>query len=59
MKNIVQLARGYLNRMAGEERAFERLARRERELRKQIEAFSGADRLSRDEIHRRPISHGH
>jgi cell division protein FtsB len=59
MKNIMQRVRGYLKRLAGQERAFERLARRERELRKQIKTFSGADRLPRDEIHRRSIFRRH
>ncbi|HEX3653816.1 MAG TPA: DUF6364 family protein [Rhizomicrobium sp.] len=54
--SVSQLVRDYLNRVAGEESEFERMARQERELRKQIKAFSGADRLSRDEIHMRPLS---
>ena len=53
--SVSRLVRDFLDRLAGEESEFERLARQERELRAQIEDFSGADRLSREELHDRSL----
>ena len=49
------MVREFLNRVAGEESEFERLARQEREVREQIKNFSAADRLSREELHDRSL----
>lgn len=53
--SVSRMVREFLNRVAGEESEFERLARQERELRAQIKNFSGADRLSREELHDRSL----
>jgi plasmid stability protein len=55
--SVSALVRDFLNNIAAEESEhdrFQRLAREEKELRKQIPSgFSGADRLSRDELYDR------
>src|SRR5436305_637921 len=43
--SVSGMVREFLNRVAGEDSEFERLARQERELRKKIKGFSAADRL--------------
>jgi plasmid stability protein len=53
--SLSRLVRDFLTRLGGEETEFERLARQERELRAQIANFSGADRLSREELHDRSL----
>ena len=51
--SVSALVRRFLTQLAEEESAFERLKREERELRERVTAFSAADRLPRDEAHRR------
>lgn len=53
--SVSRMVREFLNRVAGEESEFERLARQERELRAEIKNFSAADRLSREELHDRSL----
>jgi len=48
--SVSALVRRFLTQLAEEESAFERL---KRELRERVTAFSAADRLPRDEAHRR------
>jgi plasmid stability protein len=52
-KSLSALVREFLAELGSEESEFERLARKEREIRETIKEFSASDRLSRDEIHRR------
>lgn len=51
--SVSAVVRRFLNEFASEETEFERLKRRERELRDQIHSFSASDRLSREDIHER------
>jgi plasmid stability protein len=53
--SVSRMVREFLNQIAGQESEFERLARQERELRAQLKNFSGADRLSREELHARSL----
>ena len=53
--SVSRMVREFLNQLAGKESEFERLARQERELRAQLKNFSGADRLSREELHDRSL----
>ena len=53
--SVSGMVREFLNRVAGEDSEFERLARQERELRKKIKGFSAADRLPREELYDRSI----
>jgi hypothetical protein len=51
--SVSALVKAYLTELAGAETETERRKRQEREIRGQIQAFSAADRLTRDEVHRR------
>jgi hypothetical protein len=51
--SVSALVREFLAGLGQRESAAERLKRRERELREQIEAFSAGDRLGRDALHDR------
>ena len=51
--SVSALVRRFLVDLAAEEGPAERLRREERELLAQITQFSAADRLSRDDVHRR------
>ncbi len=51
--SVSALVRDYLQSLATEESRFDRLKRREQELREQIKDFDGGNRLSRDEVHER------
>jgi hypothetical protein len=51
--SVSALVKAYLTELAGGETETERRKRQEREIRSQIQAFSAADRLTRDEVHRR------
>ena len=50
--SVSALVKQFLNELSGEDE-FERLCRKEQELRKQIRNFDGGDRLSRDEMYER------
>lgn len=50
--SVSALVKQFLNELSGED-DFERLWRKEQELRKQIRNFDGGDRLSRDEMYER------
>jgi Arc/MetJ-type ribon-helix-helix transcriptional regulator len=50
--SVSALVKQFLNELSGED-DFDRLWRKEQELRKQIRSFDGGDRLSRDEIYER------
>lgn len=52
--SVSRLVRDYLIDLAADENEFERLLRAERELRGSISNFSAADRLSREDLYRRP-----
>jgi hypothetical protein len=51
--SVSALVKRFLVDLASGETEFERLRREERELRKRIKNFSGADRLPRDELYDR------
>ena len=51
--SVSALVRGFLQEVAGDEGEAERLRRQERALRDKVGNFSGAGRLSRDDIHGR------
>jgi len=51
--SVSRLVRDFLIRLAGEESDFERLARQERELRKQIKEFSAEPLLPREALYDR------
>lgn len=51
--SVSALVKQYLTRLGSGETEMERLKRQERELRARITGFRAADRLSRDEVHRR------
>ncbi len=51
--SVSALVKRFLNELGGTESEFERLKRLERDARARITTFRAADRLSRDEIHRR------
>lgn len=53
--SVSALVRKFLTELGTGETEFERLKRLERELAAKITNFSGSDRLSRDEIHRRDL----
>jgi len=48
------LVKAYLEQLASHETEIERLKRQEREIRSGIGAFNASDRLSREDLHRRP-----
>jgi hypothetical protein len=50
--SVSALVKQFLNELSGEDE-FDRLLRKEQELRKQILNFDGSDRLSRDEMYER------
>jgi hypothetical protein len=50
--SVSALVKQFLNELSGEDE-FDRLWRKEQELRKQIRNFDGGDRLSRDEMYER------
>ena len=50
--SVSALVKQFLNELSGED-DFDRLWRKEQELRKQIRNFDGGDRLSRDEMYER------
>jgi len=50
--SVSALVKQFLNELSGED-DFDRLWRKEQELRKQIRSFDGGDRLSRDEMYER------
>ena len=50
--SVSALVKQFLNDLSGED-DFDRLWRKEQELRKQIRNFDGGDRLSRDEMYER------
>ena len=52
--SVSALVKAYLEQLASHETEIERLKRREREIRSQIEAFNAADRLSREDLHSWP-----
>jgi len=51
--SVSAVVKRFLTEYAAEESEFERLARTEKELRKQVRNFSAADRLTRDEMYER------
>jgi hypothetical protein len=51
--SVSALVSGFLKQICVGESEFDRLAREEAELRQRLPPFSGADRLSRDELHKR------
>lgn len=51
--SVSALVKRYLMEIGSGESEFERLRRQERELRGKVTNFDAADRLSRDEVHRR------
>lgn len=51
--SVSALVKRFLTELASSESQVERLKREERELRERISSFRAADRLSRDNIHRR------
>jgi hypothetical protein len=51
--SVSALVKDFLVALASEEPSIQRLEREERELRARIRAFTGGNRLSRDEAHRR------
>ncbi len=51
--SVSALVKRYLMEIGSGESEFERLRRQERELRGKVTNFNAADRLSRDEVHRR------
>jgi hypothetical protein len=51
--SVSALVKTYLEQLASDETGNERRKRQEREIRNQIDAFSAADRLSREELHSR------
>jgi hypothetical protein len=51
--SVSALVKRFLNGLAAEESDCERLKREERALRDRISAFRAADRLSREDVHRR------
>jgi hypothetical protein len=51
--SVSALVRRFLGELAAAESDFERLKREERELRGRISDFTAADRLSREDAHRR------
>jgi hypothetical protein len=51
--SVTALVRRFLSELPDKGGEFERLERLEKEVRARITGFSAADRLSRDEIHRR------
>jgi hypothetical protein len=51
--SVSALVRNFLQQLSVGESEFERLKRRERELREQITEFNGGDRLPREELYRR------
>jgi hypothetical protein len=51
--SVSALVKAYLEQLASHETEIERLKRQEREIRSQIAAFSAADRLFREDLHRR------
>ncbi len=48
--SVSALVKQFLNELSGEDE-FDRLWRKEQELRKQVRDFNGGDRLSRDEMY--------
>lgn len=50
--SVSALVKQFLNELSGEDE-FDRLWRKEQDLRKQIRNFDGGDRLSRDEMYER------
>jgi hypothetical protein len=51
--SVSALVKRFLTELGSGETEFERLKRLEREMRERITNFSAADRLSRDDVHRR------
>jgi phage shock protein A len=51
--SVSALVKRFLQQLGSEETETERLKREERALRERITAFRAADRLSRDDVHRR------
>ena len=51
--SVSALVKRFLQQLGSEETEIERLKREERALRERITAFRAADRLSRDDVHRR------
>ena len=51
--SVSALVRDYLNALVANTATAEILAQEERELRERIREFSGHDRLSRDDVHKR------
>lgn len=51
--SVSALVKAYLDQLTTVETETERLKRQEREIRAQITAFTAADGVSRDELHRR------
>jgi uncharacterized protein YdaU (DUF1376 family) len=51
--SVSALVKRFLQQLGSEETEVERLKREERALRERITAFRAADRLSRDDVHRR------
>jgi orotidine-5'-phosphate decarboxylase len=54
--SVSELVKAFLEQLAAQEPATERLKRQEREIRSRIVAFSAADTLSREELHNRAQS---
>ncbi|MEZ5404375.1 MAG: hypothetical protein R2729_32140 [Bryobacteraceae bacterium] len=53
--SVSALVKTYLQQLASQETETERLKRQERELRLRVTNFSAADRISRDDAHRRSL----
>jgi len=51
--SVSALVKRFLQQLGTEETEIERLKREERALRERVTAFRAADRLSRDDVHRR------
>lgn len=56
--SVSALVRKFLTDFGGAETEFDKLAREEVELRKQVKGFSASDRLSREEVHERRRERG-
>ena len=51
--SVSSMVKEFLTAVAGKETEFEKLKRRETEIRAGIKSFRASDRLSRDELHKR------
>lgn len=52
--SVSALVKAYLEQLASHETEVERLKQQECEIRSRVSTFDASDRLSRDDLHRRP-----